>query len=158
MDSRTLKKWLIAIAVFYLVFPRDLIPDYLGRGLGLVDDLLVIALLVWFYRRHLRGMAARATQESEGPERKQRSSPAQPTASGLEFDPYQVLGIPMSASAETIRSAYKARMNEYHPDKVAHLGEELQQLAHRKALEIQRAYRQLDGGSGPRDRLHRSDR
>ena len=32
---------------------------------------------------------------------------------------------------------------EYHPDKVAHLGEELQELAHRKALEIQQAYRQL---------------
>ena len=34
-------------------------------------------------------------------------------------------------------------MSEYHPDKVAHLGEELQELAHRKALEIQEAYRQL---------------
>ncbi len=44
---------------------------------------------------------------------------------------------------ETIQTAYKARMNEYHPDKVAHLGEDLQKLAHRKALEIQRAYQQL---------------
>jgi DnaJ-domain-containing protein 1 len=34
-------------------------------------------------------------------------------------------------------------MHEYHPDKVAHLGKELQQLAHRKALEIQQAYQQL---------------
>lgn len=34
-------------------------------------------------------------------------------------------------------------MNEYHPDKVAHLGEDLQKLAHQKALEIQRAYQQL---------------
>ncbi len=59
------------------------------------------------------------------------------------FDPYEVPGIPASASAETIQSAYKARMNEYHPDKVAHLGEELQELAHRKALEIQQAYQQL---------------
>ena len=143
MDPRTLKKWLIAIAVLYLVVPRDLVPDFLGRGLGLIDDLLVIALLVWFYRRHLRGMAARETRESEGPERKERSSRAQPAASEPAFDPYEVLGIPASASAETIQSAYKARMNEYHPDKVAHLGEELQELAHRKALEIQQAYQQL---------------
>ena len=49
----------------------------------------------------------------------------------------------MSSSQETIRSAYRARMNEYHPDKVDHLGEELQELAHRKVLEIQKAYRQL---------------
>jgi DnaJ like chaperone protein len=34
-------------------------------------------------------------------------------------------------------------MKEYHPDKVAHLGEELQELAHRKVLEIQKAYQQL---------------
>jgi len=30
-------------------------------------------------------------------------------------------------------------MAEYHPDKVAHLGKELQELAHQKVLEIQRA-------------------
>ncbi len=81
MDPRTLKKWLIAIAVVYLVFPRDLVFDFLGRGLGLIDDLLVIALLVWFYRRHLRGTAARETRESEGPGRNERSSRAQPAAS-----------------------------------------------------------------------------
>ena len=143
MDPRTLKKWLIAIAVLYLVFPRDLVFDFLGRGLGLIDDLLVIALLVWFYRRHLRGTAARETRESEGPGRKERSSRAQPAASDPAFDPYEVLGIPASASAEAIQSAYKARMKEYHPDKVAHLGEELQELAHRKVLEIQQAYQQL---------------
>jgi DnaJ-domain-containing protein 1 len=34
-------------------------------------------------------------------------------------------------------------MTEYHPDKVAHLGEELQELAHQKVLQIQRAYHQL---------------
>jgi DnaJ like chaperone protein len=34
-------------------------------------------------------------------------------------------------------------MHEYHPDKVAHLGEELQKVAHRKAVEIQQAYEQL---------------
>ena len=140
MDPRTLKKWLIAIAVVYLVFPRDLVFDFVGRGLGLIDDLLLIALLVWFYRRHLRGTAARETRESEGPERKDGAPSA---ASEPVFDPYEVLGIPASASAEAIRSAYKARMNEYHPDKVAHLGDELQQLAHLKALEIQRAYQQL---------------
>ena len=48
VDPRNLKKWLIAIAVLYLVFPRDLVFDFLGRGLGLIDDLLVIARLVWF--------------------------------------------------------------------------------------------------------------
>jgi DnaJ-domain-containing protein 1 len=64
-------------------------------------------------------------------------------ASEGSSDPHEILGITPSASEEEIQAAYKARMNEYHPDKVAHLGEELQKLAHRKALEIQQAYQQL---------------
>ena len=39
--------------------------------------------------------------------------------------------------------AYRARMHEYHPDRVTHLGEELQKVAHRKAVKIQQAYEQL---------------
>jgi DnaJ like chaperone protein len=143
MDPRNLKKWLIIIAVLYLVFPRDLIPDFLGRGLGLIDDLLIIALLTYFYRYRLRGYTARATQESGGRDERERSSRAQAEASESSFDPYQILGIDSSASGEEIQSAYKARMHEYHPDKVAHLGEELQTVAHRKAVEIQQAYEQL---------------
>jgi uncharacterized membrane protein YkvA (DUF1232 family) len=63
MDPRILKKWLALIAVVYLVFPRDLTPDFLGRGLGLVDDLLLIALLTYFYRNRLRGYAARGSRQ-----------------------------------------------------------------------------------------------
>ena len=143
MSPGALKKWLILIAVLYLVFPRDLIPDFLGRGLGFVDDLLLIAALIYFYRNRLRESAARATRDSEGQGQREGSSPGQAAAPEGSFDPYEVLGIPPSATREAIRVAYKARMTEYHPDKVAHLGEELQELAHRKALEIQKAYQQL---------------
>ena len=135
MDPRKLKKWLIIIAVLYLVFPRDLIPDFLGRGLGLIDDLALIALLTYFYRSRLRKYDARATQESGGQDQRERSRSS--------FDPYEILAIDSSASGEEIQAAYKARMHEYHPDKVAHLGEELQRVAHRKTVEIQQAYSQL---------------
>ena len=142
MEPRKLKKWLMVIGVVYLVFPRDLVPDFLGRGLGLLDDLLLIGLLTYFYRKHSRRLArearANGTQEWGEP-----SDAAQAAASDGPFDPYKVLGIAPSASKETIKAAYKARMNEYHPDKVAHLGEDLQKLAHSKALDIQRAYQQL---------------
>ena len=143
MKPRNLKKWLIIIAVLYLIFPRDLIPDYLGSGLGLIDDLSLIALLTYFYRNRLRKYTARATRESGGRDERERSSSARAEASESSFDPYQILGIDSSASGEEIQSAYKARMHEYHPDKVAHLGEELQKVAHRKAVEIQQAYEQL---------------
>jgi len=59
------------------------------------------------------------------------------------FDVYAALKIAPTATNEEVRTAYKARMKEYHPDKVAHLGQELQDLAHRKVLEIQAAYARL---------------
>ncbi len=142
MEPRKLKKWLTVIAVVYLVFPRDLIPDFFGRGLGLLDDLLLIGLLTHFYRRHQRRLA-REAREYGARDWGEPSGRAQAADSERPFDPHEVLGIATSASREMIQAAYKARMNEYHPDKVAHLGEDLQKLAHRKALEIQRAYQQL---------------
>ena len=140
MSPGALKKWLIIIAVLYLAFPRDLIPDFFGRGLGLIDDLGLIALLTYLYRKHVRRYVARQSGEAD---QQQEASHAPPAAREGTFDPYQVLGIAASASGETIQTAYRARMKEYHPDKVAHLGEELQELAHKKSLDIQRAYQQL---------------
>jgi DnaJ-domain-containing protein 1 len=146
VTPKNLKRWLIVAAVLYLLFPRDLIPDYMGRGLGLIDDLALMAGLTLFYRKRLREFAARPAREAlGGNEQRERSrrGPPPATPSEGEPDPYATLGVPRSAPQEAIQAAYRARMNEYHPDKVAHLGEELQQLAHRKALEIQRAYEQL---------------
>jgi DnaJ-domain-containing protein 1 len=59
------------------------------------------------------------------------------------FDPYAVLGVSPSASPEEIRAAYRREMVNYHPDKVAHLGGEHQDLAKAKAQEINRAYEEL---------------
>lgn len=153
MDPERLKRWLIVAAVLYLLFPRDLVPDFLGRGLGFVDDLALIAGMVWYYRRKLRESAARGADGPAGSGARERQEPhpgAGGRASGgpsgdTASDPYAVLGVPQSASAEEIRAAYLARMREYHPDKVEHLGPDLKQLAHRKTLEIQRAFEKLRG-------------
>jgi DnaJ-domain-containing protein 1 len=146
VESKPLKRWLIIVALLYLLFPRDLIPDFFGFGVGLIDDLLVMAALIYFYRIRMRRLAARTADESawtEGETHDEKAGQTRGKPTSPVFDPYQILAIPASSSQETIRSAYRSRMSEYHPDKVAHLGEELQELAHRKALEIQRAYRQL---------------
>ncbi len=148
IDPKKFKKWLIALGVVYLLFPRDLIPDWRGRGLGLIDDAMLIALLTWFYRKRLREFAFRAAGAAgasggPGPQQQTGQARAAPSDSAGPPDPYTTLGVPRGASQQDIDSAYKARMHEYHPDKVAHLGKELQQLAHRKALEIQQAYQQL---------------
>ena len=148
-DPKTLMKWLIVAAAVYFVLPFDLIPDFLGIP-GRIDDLVTIALLAWLYRRHVRQYVA--TGSGSGGEAAGRSanagsgqgSPAQ-SRHAKAFDAYEVLEISRSASGDAIKAAYRARMKEYHPDKVAHLGEDLQKLAHERSQEIQRAYRQLRG-------------
>jgi DnaJ like chaperone protein len=145
-DPKTLLWWLIIAAVIYLLLPFDLIPDLIGIP-GRVDDLAAIIALAWFYRNHVKQYVAnRSTHQADGRSAGagsgQRSAePQRPKA----FDAYEVLGVPRSASSEAIHAAYRARMKEYHPDKVAHLGEELQTLAHEKSQEIQRAYREVGG-------------
>jgi preprotein translocase subunit Sec63 len=60
-------------------------------------------------------------------------------------DPWEVLGVPRGASREEITRAYRERLKEYHPDRVAQLGTELRELAHEKTVEIRRAYERLTG-------------
>ncbi len=59
------------------------------------------------------------------------------------FDPYNILQVAPGANLVAIKTAYHQQMTRYHPDKVAHLGEELQALAEEKAKMIQRAYSAL---------------
>ncbi|MBK8524100.1 MAG: DnaJ domain-containing protein [Betaproteobacteria bacterium] len=54
---------------------------------------------------------------------------------------HEVLDVPANAAAEEINAAYNRLVNQYHPDKVATLGEEIRTLAERKTKEITEAYR-----------------
>ncbi len=181
MRPKTLKIVLVIIGIVYVLFPRDLVPDRLGRGFGYIDDVLVAALLWYIYRRVMRRQRGQAgapgaasaeggrgpgpgpasnddprsaPRENARPPPHSRAGPsaAPPPRSGSSRsarsspssrDPYTVLGISPSATQEEIRKAYRARMVEYHPDRVNHLGEELREVAHKKTLEIQRAYAKL---------------
>lgn len=56
---------------------------------------------------------------------------------------FAVLGLVRGATSEDIKSAYKRRMKEYHPDKVSHLGEKLKSVADIEAKKINAAYSML---------------
>ena len=131
--------WPTAIAVglallLYLRSPIDLLPDRLG-AVGLLDDALVILAAIWWLRRRLARAEAERSRTS--------AADTEDATENAAWDPHAVLGVTRGASAEEITRAYREQMRRYHPDRVAHLGEELRQLAHRKALEIQRAYAEI---------------
>jgi DnaJ-domain-containing protein 1 len=64
------------------------------------------------------------------------------------FDPYAELGVQPNATEVEVKSAYKAMMALYHPDRVQHLGPELQEVAKRKAQALNRAYELLKQRNG----------
>ncbi len=56
---------------------------------------------------------------------------------------YKVLELEPDASAEEIKKAYRKMAIKFHPDKVAHLGDEYQQQAKEKFQKVNQAYEEL---------------
>lgn len=73
-------------------------------------------------------------------ERERPTAPEPPPRPGRLLSPHEILGIPALASAEEIRSAFRRLARQCHPDKVYHLGEEAQRLAHEKFTRLKAAY------------------
>lgn len=59
---------------------------------------------------------------------------------GFSGDPFVLLGVSETDSDEAIAKKYKQLVMEYHPDRVAHLGQELKDLAAKKTTEINAAF------------------
>lgn len=53
---------------------------------------------------------------------------------------WEVLGVPRIATRDEVARAYKRKISEYHPDKVAQMGDEIRALAERRSKEINAAY------------------
>ena len=58
-------------------------------------------------------------------------------------DYYDLLGISKGASASEIKKAYRKMATKYHPDKVSHLGKEMQDLAEEKFKAVNDAYQKI---------------
>jgi DnaJ like chaperone protein len=53
---------------------------------------------------------------------------------------HEVLEVSETASIEEIRAAYRAKIGQYHPDRVTGLGAEFREIAERRSKEINVAY------------------
>lgn len=121
------------LALAYVGWPLDLLPDF--TPVGFLDDLLVlVTTAVWIHHQWQQRPRPRPAGQAAPP-------PAADADEG--WNPYRVLELRRDASREQIARAYREQMKRYHPDRVNGLGPELQELAHRKALDIQRAYQEL---------------
>ena len=138
----------ILATVAYVISPVDLVPDFIPV-FGWMDDLFVIGALLWYLRSQQRNRPLR------DPFRRRMGGPFSSPPGGSQtddlggdfsgMDPYALLEVSPRSSPEEIRAAYRRAVTRYHPDKVAHLGKEFQDLAHQKMLAIQRAYEALLG-------------
>jgi len=116
----------VAGGVLYFLFPLDLMPEALLGVVGYIDDILVLTVSVLLAKK----LQSFRKKDLPSP----LSSPK---------NPYAILGLMPGATEKEIIKAYRQKMTEYHPDKVAHLGEGLNKVAHEKTLEIQNAYEAL---------------
>ena len=142
-----MKRILILVAILYALLPRDLLPDYL-LGWGWIDDILVFVLLWWLFRRFglkppVGEERSRGSDHTRGRQEQTGSAQQSEGGPGESGDPYVVLNLPRDAGPEEIKRAYRRLAAQYHPDKVAHLGEEFKALAAKRFRQIQAAYQQL---------------
>ncbi len=139
----------ILLALLYALSPFDLLPDFFV-GWGWLDDLVVLGLLVrYLYLQKQKIQAGRQySQYRQSAGRTQQQKYSQDSGSRTDEnrgadDPYTVLGISRTASQEEIKKAYRKLVLQYHPDKVAHLGDEFKALAEERFKQIQQAYQEI---------------
>jgi DnaJ like chaperone protein len=147
---------LLILAGLYTLNPYDILPD-LMIGWGWLDD-LIIWILLWryfsarkrkigdfnrYYRKTAGDAGNRRDGNYSGQSRSYQKDQYSENSASEEWDPYRVLGIDNSASADEIKHAYRELARKYHPDKLEHLGDEFKTLAEMRFKEIQQAYQEL---------------
>jgi hypothetical protein len=130
----------------------------------LAGGIVIVLALVCIYLQHTSAtdILARHALESEKTylylvkgnhitlTKKESTRTAPPRDPPRNSDPYRhlpeevrharVLGLKGKASMSEVKAAYRTRIAEYHPDKVAHLGPKLKQLAEEECKLINAAY------------------
>jgi DnaJ like chaperone protein len=140
---------LLILALIYVLSPYDLLPDMV-IGWGWIDDLVILGFL-WRYfhllkkqKRYQSGKhtdSGRSYKDTAGENSSRSKTNKQDSADFL--NPYEILGIESDSSQDDIKRAYRQLAGKYHPDKVAHLGDEFKVLAEKRFKKIQQAYQEL---------------
>ena len=138
------------LLILYLLSPFDLLPEFFVGPIGVVEDVITLGVLYWYFiyrpakiRAKLRQAYYQQAGEGRSERYQEEQRRAQTDKERSKLSPYEVLGVNREASIDEIKGAYRKLAGKYHPDKVEHLGEEFKGLAEKKFKEIQEAYQEL---------------
>ncbi len=121
---------LIIILIIYIVSPLDLHPL-------IFDDLIASGFLYYIWQKLKKQMRPGNYYSRD---RSQSNIKNEPYGQMGLNEAYRVLHVSPDAPWREVQSAYKERMAKSHPDKVSHLGEELQEKAKELTVKINKAY------------------
>ncbi|WP_233840768.1 DnaJ domain-containing protein [Dyella sp. 2HG41-7] len=112
-----------------------------------VDIIVIAAGLLFGYRLVSNYLSPTVDKSAPRNERPQSDSPRQQTwernwESAEPRGPawFETLGVPENADQAEIDRAYRLKISQYHPDKVAQMGEDIRRMAEAKTKEINAAY------------------
>ena len=100
--------------------------------IGPFVDLIILGLLWYYYFR-----------KKPVPRRDYSQHDARVEGDASLKDPYRILEIDSGAGVEEVKRAYRLQASKYHPDKVAHLGRDIQEFASKRFQEINWAYEKI---------------
>ncbi len=120
------------LIILYIVSPIDLIPDLFGFPGRLDDFLIVLGAAYWLQSRSKKKL------REENPDRAGADKSPPKTE-----DPYKVLGVHSGQPLIEIQRKYREELLQYHPDRVQHLGRELQELAEQKTKDLNQAFQRI---------------
>ncbi|GLQ48993.1 DnaJ family molecular chaperone [Dyella flava] len=105
-----------------------------------LDMVVIAAGLLFGYRLVSNYLSPHV---DEGPASSRKDNNRRPDQKLLEPEPsawFVVLGVAEDADKADIERAYRIKISQYHPDKVAQMGDDIRQLAETRCKEINAAY------------------
>ncbi len=125
--------WLIMLAI-YIISPFDAHPLFM-------DDLIAAGVMLYMLYKNSKRKKQYQQYYSHSQDQSQNNKTGfNETRGPITLDKaYKLLGVNSKSSWDEITRAYKEKMTKSHPDKVSHLGEELQATAKKLTLNLNEA-------------------
>jgi uncharacterized membrane protein YkvA (DUF1232 family) len=132
---------LLLILIVYILSPLDAHPLFL-------DDLIASGILFYLLYKNAKQKKQQQQYHSSSRSRSGENKTNKSHGPLTLEEAYRLLGADRGASWEEINKAYKEKMRKSHPDKVSHLGEELQEKAKEIALKLNEALEMIKRSKG----------